>query len=329
MHKKEFMNNMVNQPTHNSSVDLCIPSPKFYFCNQCKFHCKRQSEWNRHLERNKHKLRANIIQEVPVVHKCDICSKIYNVKSSLVYHKRSCSEKKMNDKIEKKKNANVSMKKLVMDLMKENTDLNQRVIELSNEPRITNINNTTNNNTYTNNTYTNTNNTNNAHFNLNVFLNETCKDALNIDDFMDSIKLTAEDLEQTGKLGFVQGITRIFLKGLENLDVTQRPFHCTDVKRETMYIKDQDVWEKETNEKKKMKQALNQAVRKNLGILPLWQKDHPDFLRSNTKDNDEYIKISLNSLGSQYDDEQSRMDDKIIRNVLRQTILDKNGVGEP
>ena len=154
-------------------------------------------------------------------------------------------------------------------------------------------------------------------------MNETCKDALNIDDFMDSIKLSIEDLEQTGRLGFVEGITRIFLQGLRDLDVTQRPFHCTDIKRETVYVKDQDKWEKETAEKTKMRQALNQAVRKNLGMLPAWQIEHPDFLRSNTEDNDEYIRISLNSLGSEYDDEQRRMDEKIIRNVLKQVVLDK------
>ena len=169
----------------------------------------------------------------------------------------------------------------------------------------------------------NNNITNNNQFNLNMFLNETCKDALNIDDFMNSLELTVEDLEQTGKLGFVQGITRIFLKGLRDLDVTQRPFHCTDTKRETVYVKDQDKWEKESDKKTKMKQALNQAVRKNLKLISLWREEHPDYLKSNTQDNDDYIKISLNSLGSEYEDEQQRMDEKIIRNVLREVILDK------
>ena len=140
---------------------------------------------------------------------------------------------------------------------------------------------------------------------------------------MDSLQLTVNDLEETGRLGFVQGITRIFLQGLKDLDVTRRPFHCTDIKRETVYIKDQDRWEKETTEKKLMKQALNQVVRKNLKMIHVWREDHPDYLRSNTQDNDDYMKIYLSSLGSEYDDEQKRMDEKIIRNVLKEIILDK------
>jgi hypothetical protein len=156
-----------------------------------------------------------------------------------------------------------------------------------------------------------------------MFLNEECKNALNIMDFVKGLKLTVEDIEETGRLGYVGGMTRIFVNALKDMDVKMRPIHCTDIKRETVYVKDQNKWEKETTDKKLMKQALNQVVRKNLKMIHVWREDHPDYLRSNTKDNDEYMKISVSSLGSEYDDEQRRMDEKIIRNVLKEIVLDR------
>ena len=290
-------------------------------CKLCEFSCKKESEWSRHVQTKKHKTRSNKI-ETSLSITCDICNKEYKSKTSLWYHKKTCIPLLENTIIKEtiqdeniKKNdddaATLNTNNLVIELLKQNNELQKQIIEMAKEPKIVNYNNTNNQCT------------NNNQFNLNMFLNETCKDALNIDDFMNSLELTVEDLEQTGKLGFVQGITRIFLKGLRDLDVTQRPFHCTDTKRETVYVKDQDKWEKESDKKTKMKQALNQAVRKNLKLISLWREEHPDYLKSNTQDNDDYIKISLNSLGSEYEDEQQRMDEKIIRNVLREVILDK------
>jgi hypothetical protein len=267
-------------------------------------------------------------------YKCN-CGKEYKHMASLCKHKKKCNFKEddenkdrsgllltneivmklieQNTELQKPKEipmGSMVTNEMFMKLLEQHKELQKQIIELSKHSGTVN----NNNNNITN---------NNNQFNLNLFLNETCKDALNIDDFMDSIKLSVSDLEETGRLGFVEGITRIFLQGLRNLDITQRPFHCTDVKRETVYVKDQNKWEKETAEKTKMKQALNQAVRKNLGMITSWREEHPDYLRSNTKDNDDYIKISLNSLGSEYDDEQKRMDEKIIRNVLKEIVLDK------
>jgi DNA polymerase elongation subunit (family B) len=173
------------------------------------------------------------------------------------------------------------------------------------------INNTTNNNTQNN------------QFNLNVFLNEECKDAINIVDFVESLKITVNDLEQTGHLGYVQGITRIFVQALKQLDVTMRPVHCTDIKRETVYIKDQDNWEKENNEKTKLRNVLKKIARKNLKMLPAWQEQNPDFRYLDTRENNEFIQISLNSLGPETREEQERQEDKIIRNVLKEVVLDK------
>jgi hypothetical protein len=333
--KKHITNN-----NHVNRIGGDVKSIKIFWCKLCDVKCSGKYDWDRHINTNKHKGKidnyinkekeTNINDEKTF--KCEICYKEYKARTSLWYHKRSCNKKvevkSENALVEKDelvdhcaaKNHKVASlsdefgdlnaKDIIIDLLKQNKELQSQIIEISKESKVTNI-------------YNNTNNTTNNQFNLNMFLNETCKNALNIDDFMDSIKLTIEDLETTGELGFVQGITRIFLKGLKDLDITKRPFHCTDVKRETVYIRDQDTWEKETTEKKKIRQALNQAVRKNLGLLPKWQQEHPDYLRSNTKDNDEYIKISLNSLGSEYKDEQQRMDEKIIKNVLKEIMLDR------
>jgi hypothetical protein len=193
--------------------------------------------------------------------------------------------------------------------LKQNNELQKQLVEMSKQTRV--INNTTNNNTQNN------------QFNLNVFLNEECKDAINIVDFVESLKITVNDLEQTGKLGYVQGITRIFVQALKQLDVTMRPVHCTDIKRETVYIKDQDNWEKENNEKTKLRNVLKKIARKNLKMLPEWQEQNPDFRYLDTPENNEFIQISLNSLGPETKEEQDRQEDKIIRNVLKEIIVDK------
>lgn len=305
----------------NRSQNIKVENKRFE-CKKCNFICSKESDWLRHIKTRKHKTRIdsneNALQKPPLF-VCDICNKEYKANSSLWYHKKSCFPKLDEPKLENtmlsindNSLGDLNVKEIIIDLLKQNKDLQTQIIEISKESKVTNI---TNNN-ITNNSTNNT--TNNTQFNLNMFLNETCKNALNIDDFMDSLQVTVEDLIQTGKLGFVQGMTRIFLKGLKDLDVTKRPFHCTDLKRETVYIKDQDTWEKETTEKKLMKQALNQVVRKNLKMLPVWQREHPDYL-----DHQDYISIAKNSLGSEYTDEQQRMDEKIIRNVLKEVMLDK------
>jgi len=316
----DWIRHIATQKHQLRTAELQNSSPKFT-CNDCNIVCSRESQWNAHLLTRKHKIRTelnNNLHKSPSEFVCDICNKEYKAKSGLWYHKKSCFPKLDEPKLENtmvsindNSLGDLNVKEIIIDLLKQNKDLQTQIIEISKESKVTNITNNVTNNS-TNNT------TNNTQFNLNMFLNETCKNALNIDDFMDSLQVTVEDLIQTGKLGFVQGMTRIFLKGLKDLDVTKRPFHCTDLKRETVYIKDQDTWEKETTEKKLMKQALNQVVRKNLKMLPVWQKEHPDYL-----DHQDYISIAKNSLGSEYTDEQQRMDEKIIRNVLKEVMLDK------
>jgi hypothetical protein len=309
----------ISTQKHKNSIIFNQKKGEEYVCTLCDALCSTKFDLKMHQMTAEHRKNVKIqSKNTPVAakHKCSICEKEYKTSNSLWYHNKKCVPKIIEPLITNGATIVPQNCDLIAELLKQNNELQKQIIDLAKEPKIINNNNYNSNNQCTNNT------TNNQ-FNLNMFLNETCKDALNIDDFMDSLQLTVNDLEETGRLGFVQGITRIFLQGLKDLDVTRRPFHCTDIKRETVYIKDQDRWEKETTEKKLMKQALNQVVRKNLKMIHVWREDHPDYLRSNTQDNDDYMKIYLSSLGSQYDDEQQRMDEKIIRNVLREIILDK------
>ena len=187
---------------------------------------------------------------------------------------------------------------------------NSKIIELASK-QVSNITNNTNNTT------------NNTQFNLQFFLNETCKDAMNITDFINSLQVQIADLEKTGKLGYVEGISGIFLRGLKELDYTMRPIHCTDLKRETVYVKDENSWEKDDDEKATLKLAIQRVSRKNLRTLPRWQEENPDFRILDTKENDSYMKIALNSMGGQTDEEHEKYVEKIVKNVLKEVVIEK------
>lgn len=299
-------------------------TPEFC-CEKCAFVSCNRKDYNRHLLTRKHVLSAASNHLEPVLpqktphHICSHCSKIYYSKSGLWNHRKKCVNNGCNNGVPIQHNDQqmeqptkdvLNVNTLVLDLLKQNNELQKQLVEMSKQTHV--INNTTNNNTQNN------------QFNLNVFLNEECKDAINIVDFVESLKITVNDLEQTGRLGYVQGITRIFIEALKQLDVTMRPVHCTDIKRETVYIKDQDMWEKENNEKTKLRNVLKKIARKNLKMLPEWQEQNPDFRYLDTRENNEFIQISLNSLGPESKEEQERQEDKIIRNVLKEVVLDKS-----
>jgi hypothetical protein len=175
----------------------------------------------------------------------------------------------------------------------------------------------------TNNSHNN-NNTNNSHnktFNLQFFLNETCKDAMNIMDFVDSIKLQLSDLENVGKLGYVEGISNIITTNLKALDVTQRPIHCADKKREVLYVKDADKWEKD-DEKIKIKKAIKRVACKNQRLLPKFKEEHPDCGKYHSKFSDQYNKIVVESMGGSGDNDMEK-EDKIIKNISKNVTIDK------
>jgi hypothetical protein len=146
---------------------------------------------------------------------------------------------------------------------------------------------------------------------------------MNITDFVNSLQVQIADLEKTGKLGYVEGITGIFLRGLRELDYRMRPIHCSDLKRETVYVKDENSWEKDDEEKAKLKLAIQRIARKNMRTLPRWQEENPDFRILDTKENDDYMKIALNSMGGQTDTEHEKYVEKIMRNVLKEVVIEK------
>jgi hypothetical protein len=254
-------------------------------------------------------------------HDCDICNKKFNDRAGLWRHKKKCVEgsSHMNDDEQIQTN-------LILELVKQNQEFKELLIQQSNQlleqnktmievAKNSQINNTINNN--------NTNNSHNKTFNLQVFLNETCKDAMNIKDFIQSLELTLTDLEKVGELGYAEGISRMFIKGLNSLDITKRPIHCSDVKREIMHIKHEDKWEKDNANQDKLKNIIKQLTHKNIMMLDDWKKANPGCTAYDSKKYDRYLKLTLESMGPTDDDAEKRDFNKIIRRVAENTTIDK------
>jgi len=251
---------------------------------------------------------------------CQNCNKLYKDRTGLWRHNQKCRLKEdfKTESGEEKKKDEITDKNLIMMLINENKELKALMLEQQNMMLKVIENGTHNNNT------TNSHNTisNNKTFNLQFFLNETCKDAMNIMDFVESIKLQLTDLERVGELGYVEGISSIIVKNLKELDVTQRPVHCTDKKRETIYIKDEDKWEKD-EEKNKIRKVIKKVVSKNQRLLSKFKDVHPDCIKASSKYSDQYNKIIVESMGGSGDNDIEK-EDKIIRKITTATTIDKD-----
>ena len=198
--------------------------------------------------------------------------------------------------------------------MKENNELKQMMLETQNK-MLEVIKNGTHNTIHNN-----TNNTNNS-FNLQFFLNETCKDAMNIMDFVNSLQLQLTDLEKMGDVGYVNGITSIIIKSLKGLDVTERPVHCTDAKRETIYVKDEDKWDKESTHKPKIRKAIKQLARKNAMLLQEFKEKYPDCVKSESKHSDRYTKLMVEAMGGKGCDDEDK-ENKIIKRLAKEVTIE-------
>ena len=296
-----------------------------YYCEKCYFKCCKKYSWDRHLLTSKHVQEANgNISETPKGHHnncCEKCKKEFKTRSGLWKHKNNC---KLTETITFEKNThkthnthNLSTDKdLIMMLIKENSELKTIMIEQQSMVMKVLENGTHNTTIHTN--------SHNKAFNLNLFLNETCKDAMNIMDFVDSIKLQLSDLEGVGELGYVEGISNIIVKNLKELDVTQRPLHCTDKKRETMYIKDENKWEKD-EEKKKLHKVVRKVTCKNQNLIPKFKETHPDCNTYHSKFSDQYNKIIIESMGGHGDNDYEK-EEKIIKNISKQVFIDKEPI---
>ena len=279
-----------------------------YVCETCDFRCYMKCDWDRHIVRPKHINSVNWksveTKKLKKTYICD-CGKNFITNSGLWKHKKVCNQ----NNFEIDSNNEPTDKELILLLLKQHTKLMEQNSEL-----LEVIKNGTHN---TNNSHNNTNSLNKT-FNLQFFLNETCKDAMNIMDFVDSIKLQLSDLEKVGQIGYVEGISSIITTNLKALDVTQRPIHCTDKKRETLYIKDEDKWEKENEEKNKIKKVIKKVANKNIMLLQKFKEVHPDCGKSASKYSDQYNKIIIESMDTDKENEE-----KIIKNISNVTTIDK------
>jgi hypothetical protein len=179
------------------------------------------------------------------------------------------------------------------------------------------------NGTHNNNTINNNCGNTNKTFNLQVFLNETCKDAINMSDFVDQLQVSISDLETTGKIGYAEGISKVFIKKLDEMNYTDRPIHCSDSKREILYIKENNLWTKDDEQKTNLTRAIKNVANKNIKQISEWQKQHPDFLNPTSKESDKYMKIVLNSMSGSTVEESDKNYEKIVRNVIKKVVIEK------
>ena len=289
-------------------------NPKF-FCNACDFITNNKKDYNRHVSSAKHINRTILNKKTPEnpnKYICKHCQKTYSVRNSLWYHEKKCSniEPIITSCNNNNNNQNISQitPELIMEILKQNTELTNKIVDICK-------NGTNNNNTI------NSHNTNNS-FNLNFFLNETCKGALNISEFIETIKLQLKDLESVGKLGYIEGISEIIIRGLKELDITKRPIHCSDIKRETLYVKNENVWEND-KEKEKMKYTIQHIAAKNFKQIPEWIKENPLAKDSESKKHLEYMRILNKLTGGINDEEDEKNYNKIIKKVANEVVIEK------
>ena len=308
-----------------------------YYCEYCDYSTSKKYNIDIHYESKKHKNNITTTGDNELMAKnidlkkysCKNCEKIFNDRAGLWRHNKKCNSQQNivsgvtdinNSKSEESLCEKIEIYDLVKYLMKENNELKSMMMEQNNKmiEQQNIVLEIAKNGTH--NTTTHTNSHNKA-FNLNFFLNETCKDAMNIMDFVESIQLQLSDLEKVGEIGYVEGISNIIVKNLNALDVTQRPVHCTDKKRETIYIKDEDKWEKD-EEKDKIRKVMKKVATKNARLIQKFKEKHPDYNEYHSKYSTQYHKLIIESFGGSGDNDLEK-EDKIIRNISKNIVVDK------
>jgi len=289
-----------------------------YFCEPCDYKCCKSYDWSRHKLTQKHRNNDKIVpnndsdghQTGSTSLACG-CGKVYKYRQGLSVHKKKCSASKMS-LINQSEEKDLSDKEIIKMLIKENSEFKSMILEVV---KTIQPNNTTNNNSH---------NTTNNNFNLQFFLNDTCKDAINLVDFVEGLQVKLKDLEETAKLGYSEGVSKIFINGLNELEVNMRPIHCSDVKRETLYIKDHDEWIKEDSSKTHLTKAIKSVGKKNIQQIFEWQKKYPDYNDPDSRNNDKYLKMLSNAMNGSTDEEQCKNMNKIVKNIAKEVIIDKN-----
>jgi hypothetical protein len=325
------MTMMTNFPPKNA---------EHFFCEKCDYKCFKKSDWERHLITRKHKKDDNNDKKNADIFSCEKCGKKYKFRQGLHTHKKKCPEAETEEaqsqaqaqaEAEAEAEAevatttinenvvglfikeNADFKNLIMEILKNNTELQKQNQDL--QKQMLEVCKTGNN------TIQSHNNNNNKTFNLQFFLNEQCKDAMNIKDFIDSFQLQLSDLERVGELGYVDGISDIIIKKLNEMDVYKRPIHCSDTKRDIMYVRADNVWEKETNGHDRVRLLVRQVTHKNIKLLPLWTEEYPQAKDIHHSLNDTYIGMVGQAMGGRGDLEEN--ENKIIKRIAKTVYIDK------
>jgi hypothetical protein len=296
---------------------------EYFACEICDFECSKKSNFTKHIATLKHKTMTKNDKKMPKKCQCE-CGKEYVYRQGLFTHRKKCPTyieiNVQNEKIEKnekdekdekdEKNEIKTLTNLVLEVVKNNHDLQKQMIDMCT------------NNTKTTTNIQNMNNSNNKTFNLQFFLNEECKDAMNIMDFVNSIKLQLEDLESVCKVGYIEGISDIMIKKLNEIEIHKRPVHCSDIKRETMYVKDDNKWEKENLSYSRLRKAIKYISKKNSDLLTVWSDAYPASKNISSHLNDQYMRMINKAMGGpgEIDDNEN----KIIKKIAREMIIDKN-----
>jgi hypothetical protein len=309
---------------------------KLYECKKCNFNCSKKSDWDRHIFTRKHINTYTYLQKNAInpskIYICKNCDKAYSFRQSLYTHNKKCilpknillnEQKKIDEMGEigeigeivemvetnNEKHEIKILTNLVMQLVKSNSELKDGL--MNNNASLINYSTIINNNSNTN--------SNNKTFNLQIFLNEQCKNAMNLSDFIESIKLQMSDLENIGTLGYTEGMNNIIFKEITDIDIFNRPFHCSDLKREIIYIKEGNKWEKEDSENKKLKNAIRSIEKKNFKLLNEWADQHPKINDYNSPDGDKYLKLLHHATSG--DNEHMN---KVIKKLAKNITIDKN-----
>ena len=304
-----------------------------FVCEKCNYITSRKSQFERHISTYKHKNTTNttnLVQKSSNNFVCE-CGKEYKHHSSLWNHKKKCNSNLDTDFSNDDNsiiNDNTLLTNLVIEVVKNNNNLQKQCVELQKQNQefqqkmVESFNEVIKNGTTNNNNTINTINSHNKTFNLQVFLNETCKDAMNIMDFVNSLKIELSDLENVGELGYVNGISSIIVKNLNLLDETKRPVHCTDTKREVMYVKDDNKWEKDNENKSQMRKVIKHATHKNSKLLKEYKAKYPGCEKIESKYYYAYDKLIVETFGGKGDDEIGK-ENKIIRNIAKNVTISK------
>ena len=288
-----------------------------FCCKNCDYTTNKKSNYDKHLSTGKHLDNSKNYQVKCEENKytCHKCEKEYKSRYGLWNHKKTylhVDSEENNDEKDGKEEDNISLAQMFMELMKQNKELQNQLFDLAKEKS-----------SITNNNNNSINNTMNNKFNLTFFLNETCKDAMNIQEFIDYVTVQHSDFENFGKMGYVEALTRIFLRNLMELEVHRRPIHCSDSKREVLYVKDNDVWTIDVT-REKLIRTIKYIANKNVKQIPGWMDKNPDSKNTQTKLHDKYMRMLCFSMGAKTEEEDQEYYKKIIHNVAKEVCIDKS-----